>query len=146
MPSRHLSLRLETGILDRLDAESRRSGQTRSQLAKTLLDEGLRMAAHPGVVFRDGPAGRRPCLAGGPDVWEVARVLRSGRAEGDGIEGEAALRLAAERTALSLVQVRTALRYYAAYSDEIDGWLSLVDEEADRAEEGWEGEQRLLRA
>ncbi len=146
MPSRHLSLRLETDLVDRLDAESRRSGQSRSQVAKTLLEEGLRMTVHPGIVFRDGPARRRPCLAGGPDVWEVARVLRSGRAEGAGIEGEAALQLAAERTSLSLPQVRTALRYYAAYRDEIDAWLTRVDDEADRAEEGWERERRLLRA
>ncbi len=99
------------------------------------------MGSHPGIVFRDGPAGRRPCLAGGPDVWEVARVLRSSDAE-----GEAALRIAAERTALSVPQVRTALRYYAAYSDEIDAWLTRVDDEAERAEEGREREQRLLRA
>lgn len=146
MPSRHLSLRLETDLVDRLDAESRRSGQSRSQVAKTLLEEGLRMGSHPGIVFRDGPAGRRPSLAGGPDVWEVARVLRSGRADGAGIEGEAALQLAAERTALSLTQVRTALRYYAAYSEEIDAWLTRVDDEAGRAEDGWERERRLLRA
>jgi hypothetical protein len=141
MPSRHLSLRLDTDILDSLDAESGRTGQTRSQVAKTLLDEGLRMRAHPGIVFRDGPAGRRPGLVGGPDVWEVARVLRGIDAEG----GEA-LRLAAELTGLAGTQVRAALRYYAAYTDEIDAWLTRVDEEAERAEEDWEREQRLLRA
>jgi hypothetical protein len=51
-------------------------GETRSQLALRLIDEGLRMDAHPGIVFRPGPAGRRPGLMAGPDVWEVARVLR----------------------------------------------------------------------
>ena len=141
MPSRHLSLRLDTDILDRLDAESRRSGQSRSQVAKTLLEEGLRMAAHPGIVFRDGPAGRRPCLAGGPDVWEVARVLRASAAEGD-----QAVERTAQLAGLTTPQVRTALRYYAAYSDEIEAWLTRIDEEAERAEEGWEREQQLLRA
>ncbi len=64
MSSKHLSVRLEQDTLERLDAESRRTGQSRSQLAKTLLDEGLRMETHPGIVFRSGPAGRRPALAG----------------------------------------------------------------------------------
>src|SRR5438552_2044586 len=57
MTSRHLSVRVEAATFERLNVESRRVGQTRSQLAKTLLEEGLRMAAHPNIVFRSGPAG-----------------------------------------------------------------------------------------
>lgn len=34
------------------------------------------MEAHPGIVFRDGPSGRRAGLAAGPDVWEVVGLLR----------------------------------------------------------------------
>ena len=67
MASRHLSVRLPEDALDHLDAESRRSGASRSELAKTLIEEGLRMREHPGVVFRPGPAGRRAALADGPD-------------------------------------------------------------------------------
>lgn len=33
------------------------------------------MADHPGLVFREGPTGRRPRLAGGPDVWEVIETF-----------------------------------------------------------------------
>ena len=29
------------------------------------------MDDHPGIVFRDGPTGRRAGLAAGPAVWEV---------------------------------------------------------------------------
>ena len=98
------------------------------------------MEAHPGIVFRSGPAGRRPGLAAGPDVWEVARLFR-------GIEarGEAAVRQAAELTGLAPEQVRFVLRYYADYPDEIDGWIGRVDEEAALAEEAWRREQKLLR-
>ncbi len=118
VPSRHLSLRLESDTYERLEAESPRAGQSRSQVAKTLLDEGLRMEAHPGIIFRSGPSGRQPDLAGGPDLWEVVRVF-----EGVGARGEEGLRLTAERTGLTLEQVRIAVRYYAGYRDEIDGWI-----------------------
>jgi hypothetical protein len=30
-----------------------------------------------GIVFRDGPMGRRAGLAAGPDVWEVIAAMRS---------------------------------------------------------------------
>jgi hypothetical protein len=136
MASRHLSLRLERQTFDRLDAQSRRVGQTRSQVAKTLLEEGLRMESHPGIVFRSGPAGRRAGLVGGPDVWEVVRAFRS---------GEASMENTAVLTGLSVEQVRTALRYYADHRDEIDDWLARVDEEASRAEAAWRAEQDLLR-
>lgn len=139
MPSRHLTLRLEPDTFERLDAQSRRAGQPRSELARTLLEEGLRMQAHPGIVFRSGPAGRRPGLAGGPDVWEVARVLR-----GVGAKGDDAVVRTAELTGLSPAQVRAALRYYAEYPREIDDWLRRVDEEADQAEAAWRREQDLL--
>jgi hypothetical protein len=140
MPSRHLSLRLEADTYERLEAESQRSGQSRSQLAKLLLDEGLRMEAHPGIVFRSGPAGRRPGLTAGPDIWEILRVFK-----GLDVQGEEALRRTGELTGLTPEQVRVALRYYAEHQDEIDGWIRRVDEDAARAEAAWLREQELLR-
>ncbi len=41
------------------------------------------MDEHPGIVFRDGPTGRRAALAGGPDVWEVIATLKGGKARGE---------------------------------------------------------------
>lgn len=136
MPSRHLSLRLEEDAYERLDSQSRQTGQTRSHLARTLLDEGLRMAAHPGVVFRPGPAGRRPGLASGPDVWEVAQVFR----QVDG-QGEELVQKTAPLTGLSPEQVRVALRYYVKYKNDIDTWIDRVNEEAAQAEASWRREQ-----
>jgi len=47
------------------------------------------MDTHPGVLFREGPAGRRVVLSGGPDVWEVVRAIKSARAcEPDVAAGE----------------------------------------------------------
>lgn len=104
------------------------SGESRSRLAARLIDEGLRMDAHPGIVFRPGPGGRRPALAGGPDVWEVVRVLRD-------IEdhGEAAIAKTAKLTGLAIHQVRTAARYYQEFAPEVDAWIAEVDREAEEA-------------
>jgi hypothetical protein len=135
-----LSLRLKPDTFGRLEEESRRAGQSRSELARTLLEEGLRMESHPGIVFRSGPAGRRAGLAGGPDVWEVMRVFN-----GSELQGEEALERTAERTGLRADQVRTALRYYAEYPDEINSWARRVDDEAARAEAAWRREQLVLR-
>ena len=140
MRSRHLSIRLELDTFERLDAQSRRTGQSRSEIVKTLVDEGLRTDAHPGIVFRPGPAGRRPGLAGGPDVWEVARHLQGVDAPGD-----EQLRGMATAMGLSLEQVRSAFRYYADYPDEINEWIRRVDEGAISAEAAWYREQQLLR-
>lgn len=140
MASRHFSVRLDNEAFERLEAESRRSGRSKSEVAKSVLEEGLRMRQHPGIVFRPGPTGRRPALAGGPDVWEVARVLRGvADREGDVVAETA------ELTGLHRTQVEVALRYYAEYRDEIDGWIARVDEEALEAETAWLREQALLR-
>lgn len=87
------------------------------------------MEEHPGIVFRSGPGGRRAALAGGPDVWEVARVLSEG---GGADRGEVVV-----RTGLTLEQLGIVQRYYADYRDEIDAWIRHLDEEAERAEELW---------
>ncbi len=89
------------------------------------------MDAHPGIVFRDGPAGRRPGLAAGPDVWEVARVLRDLTADA---EDEVALRETAVLTGLPLHLVRIAASYYGAYRSEVDLWIAEVDAESAHVE------------
>lgn len=141
MASRHVSLRMDAETFDRLEARSRHSGQTVSHLMKTLVEEGLRMEAHPGIVFRSGPAGRRAGLARGPDVWEVARVFRELDAH-----GKEAVQQSAALTGLTNTQVATAVRYFAAYKDEVDRWIERVDEEAALAEAAWRREQHLLGA
>ncbi len=130
---------MDSDTFDRLDQKSRIAGRPRSELAKTLLEEGLRMDSHPGIVFRSGPAGRRPGLAAGPDVWEVIRVFQ-------GVEsrGEDAIRQTADHTGLTLAQVRAAVRYYADFKGEIDAWIERVGEEAERLEASWQREQEIL--
>ena len=137
--SRHLSVRVGDDLFEQLEAQSRRSGQTRSAVAKQLLEEGLRMEQHPGIAFRSGPGGRRAGLIGGPDVWEVVGALRGA----DGGDADNLARIG-ERTGLTADQVGAALRYYADYTDEVADWIRRVEEEAERAETRWRREQELL--
>jgi hypothetical protein len=132
MASKHLTLRLPPETLAELDKRSRRVGRTRSELARTLLEEGLRMQAHPRIIFRDGPAGRRPGLVDGCDVWEIASVLRD--YEGD---LEQKKQFTMESMALRRDQVDVVWSYYVEYRDEIDEWIRLNDEESAIAEAAW---------
>jgi hypothetical protein len=135
-----LSIRFDRRVLDRLRRRAQTMpGATPSGLAQLLVDEGLRMAEHPGVVFKDGPAGRRAALALGPDVWEVITVAR----EVDE-RGARAVPAVAETLNLPLARVEAALRYYAAYPSEIDAEIADRDAEACAAEEEWHTRQRLL--
>ena len=61
----------EARVAERLKAEAGARATSTSALAEELIDEGLRVRRHPLVCFRDGPAGRRACLVGASDVWEV---------------------------------------------------------------------------
>lgn len=97
------------------------------------------MDEHPGIVFRDGPTGRRAALAGGPDVWEVMAMLRQGEEK-----GEQAVVSTAELLNLTDLQVRTAVRYYGGYPAEIDERIRRNVEEADAAEAAWRREQAAL--
>jgi hypothetical protein len=111
-----VSVRFPEDVALRLRRTSSRTGEPASGLVVRLVDEGMRMDEHPGIVFRDGPAGRRAGLAGGPDVWEVVVVLNElGR-----VGSRAAVAKTAKWLGLTESQVRTAEGYYGAYPAEID--------------------------
>jgi hypothetical protein len=133
------SARWSTDVLDRLKRRSEMAGTNKSRLAERYVDEGTRMDEHPGIVFRGGPAGRRAAVAGGPDIWELIATLKSGKAK-----GEEAISATAALLDLTDAQVRTAVRYYAAFTDEIDRRIALNTEDADEAEAAWQREQAAL--
>lgn len=139
MASKHLSFRMPAEVFERLERQGRRSGRKRPDLITTYIDEGLCMEEHPGIVFRSGPAGRRPALVGGPDVWAVIRVINN--VEG---RGEEAITQAAKWFGMRREGVETAVRYYAHYKDEIDEWITRLDDEARRERALWEQRQQAL--
>jgi hypothetical protein len=133
------SARWDADVVERLRRRSELAGTNKSRLAERYVDEGTRMDEHPGIVFGSGPSGRRAALAGGPDVWEVMATLKDGEARGD-----AAIAATAELLELTELQVRTAVRYYSAYPEEIDERVRRNIEEADEAEAAWRREQAAL--
>lgn len=135
-----LSIRFDPAILARLRRRAAAStGANTSAMAQRLVDEGLRMADHPGVIFKDGPTGRRAALAYGPDIWEVIKFLR----EVDE-RGPAALAAAAEVFALDTNRITTAVSYYGDYRDEIDSEIEAADDASVRAEQAWRVQQELI--
>lgn len=115
-------------------------------MVNEIVDEALRLADHPGVVFRDGPAGRRAALADGPDVWEVVSALHDVRVPGEAaLMGDALIAELVEVTGLSPRQIRAAVRYYAAYPDEVEARLAANRAAAEREERLWRAEQAVLR-
>lgn len=123
----------------RLKASARRLDMGVSTLAERLIDEGLRMDAHPMVVFRDGPTGRRPVLVGGPEVADVIGAI---------VGGDVAVAERRSRAAALLgvpdVLVDAAMAYYADYTDEIDRLLARRTQLADEAEVSWRRQRELL--
>ncbi|RSM54652.1 hypothetical protein DMB66_37560, partial [Actinoplanes sp. ATCC 53533] len=109
------------------------------------IDEALRAYEHPGIVFRPGPTGRRAALSGGPDVWEVVAALTAVRDEDPALDEEPLLLELSNVTGLTPAQVGVVLRYYAAYPEEIDERIALNREVADREEQLWAAQQKLLR-
>jgi hypothetical protein len=137
--SRPLSIRFDPALLERLRRRAAAGATTPSGLAQRLVDEGLRTQEHPGVVFRDGPSGRRAALVAGPDVWEVVAAVRHSTAR-----GEAAVTAAADEMDLSVAQVKTALEYYGSYPEEIDEQVAENERAAEEAYAAWQAQQRLL--
>ncbi|HEX9518952.1 MAG TPA: hypothetical protein VF940_22595 [Streptosporangiaceae bacterium] len=134
-----LSIRFDDRLLARLRRRANATSGTTSALAQRLIDEGLRMADYPGVIFKDGPSGRRAALAYGPDVWEIVKFLR----EIDE-RGPAALDAAAEVLAIDASRIAIAMSYYTAFPDEIDAEIAEADDASARAEEAWRVQQRLI--
>ena len=95
------------------------------------------MDEHPGIGFVDGPAGRRAVLIGcGLDVWEVVEIVRANR-------GSAAA--TARYLDAPEARVREAIRYYAAFPEEIDEWLARQEAAAAREEAAARRERAILR-
>ena len=133
------AIRIESDTLRALRARSAQSGEPLVRLAQRYIDEGMRLEVHPGIAFREGPAGRRSVVVGGPDVWEVIVAARSAAER-----GEQLIDALAERIGVAPAKIRTAIRYYAEYPDDVDRFIALTEEEADRLERTLERERRIL--
>ena len=116
MPAKTRGIR----VPDELESEIRRQAEERgkswSAMTNELLTEAIRMRRVPGIVFADGPSGRRAVVAGtGLDVWEVVAAWNAG--------GQDPETLREDLSWLKETQLRAALAYYELYPSEIDARL-----------------------
>jgi len=134
------SLRMPPDVRERLERVASRSGERSATLATRLIDEGLRMAEHPGIIFIDSSRSERVAtLARGPEVAEVIEVL-------SGLEatGEERIRQTAAWLSLHPSEVRIALAYSSAFPEEIAEQRRLRLETAAEERARYDAEQALL--
>lgn len=115
-----VSVRLNKSVLAALRAKARATDKPLSRVIREMLELMLRMQQFPGIVFVEGPAGRRAHLAGaGLDVWEVIRLLQ---------EYQAVSKLREAFPKLPPIAIQVAKAYAEAYPEEINAFLALNDE------------------
>lgn len=120
MSARARGLRLPEELEEEIEREMKLRGATFSEVATSLLREAVRMRRVPGIIFMDGPAGRRAAIAGsGLDVWEVVATYKS--------VDEDYERLRGCYEWLSDRQLSAALGYYELYPEEIDARIELEE-------------------
>ena len=139
------SVRFEPRVLERLSAfVAVHQELTLSSATSRLVDEALRAREHPLITFKDGPAGRRARVVGGPDVWEIIGAVRSVRAAEPEIASDEVLAVVAETSGVPMPFVRAALAYWGDYPEEVDAFLDRARAEAGQAQAAWERQQELL--
>ena len=126
-------------VAEQLKSEAIARSRSTSALAEELIDEGLRARRHPLVSFRDGPAGRRAYVSGGPDIWEVIEGLVGGD-----VAPDKRVTRAVDVFGLRREQVEAALAYYAEFTEEIDAQVDANRRAAEEAEALWRRQQVLL--
>lgn len=129
----------DAALRERLKARAAAEGRSISVVAERLIDEGLREAAHPNIVFRDGPTGRRPALLAGPEVADVIGALVGGD-----VPIEDRRQRAAEMLNVHPAMIDAAIAYYADFAEEVDEALADRALAADEEEAAWRRQQELL--
>ncbi|HEX4955401.1 MAG TPA: CopG family transcriptional regulator [Thermoanaerobaculia bacterium] len=117
MATKTRGLRIPEELDRAISRESQVRGKSWGSMTAELLEESLRMRRAPGVVFLDGPAGRRAAIAAsGLDVWEVIATWKA--------EGGSFPVLRNSYPWLTEPQLRAAVSYYELYPTEIDARLA----------------------
>lgn len=136
---RPTSFRLPEELLERLESEATSTGVSATALVATILDEGLKTRRFPGIVYRDGPTGRRASIGGGPDVWEIIRALK----ETPG-KDERRVRALAGDLGLPPAQIRLAIDFFGANPSEVEGRIAADVLAAEQLRERIDRRERLL--
>ena len=110
------SLRIPQDTVQEIERIAGESGRDFSSVTKDLLSEAIKMHKCPGIVFAEGINGRMARVGGtGIEVWEVIANYKS--------LNQNFKRFQKAYHWLTEQQLRAAIGYYRAYSEEIDGQI-----------------------
>ena len=77
MTSIQKCIRLPEATVKEIELAAANSGRDFSSVARDLLVEAVEMKNCPGILFADGPTGRRARVSGtGIDVWEIVAAFK----------------------------------------------------------------------
>ena len=125
MRTRQKSIRLTDEAVQEIEGIAKSTGKDFSSLARDLLMEAVKMRKCPGIVFADGPGGRRARIAGtGIDVWELIAAFKGMNEDHE--------KLKSAYHWLADGQIRAALSYFVLYPDEI---RELIDRNEEATED-----------
>lgn len=111
------SLRFPPETLREIEQMAEETGLDFSGVTLDLLSDAIRMRRCPGIVMAEGVSGRRARVAGtGIEVWEILADYESLNQDFS--------RLQKAFHWLTGDQLRSALGYYEAYPEEIDGLIA----------------------
>ncbi len=129
-------MRAAKGTIRALQEEARRYRVPPRSLAEEILEEGVRMRRHPGIVFVQRPGGRDAVLAGRPrlSIWEVVETVRQ----------SSSLDAAASTLSLDLGSLERALAYANEYAEEIDAAIAENEAAFERAKRLYPAALRAL--
>jgi len=135
LPTATVATRLPAPLLREVQRFAKRRRLGPSEALRAIVAEWVATAKYPAIEFRDGPAGRRPGVRGGPDLWEVALAARS---VGD---DPTALR---EYFGSHLPEdvLGEVLAFIAENRDEIDAWVDEQDRLGEQMERAWRATER----
>jgi len=113
--SKVVSLRLRDSQVERLIRVARRMQRTSSETAAILLEESLRVAEFPHIVFNDTAVGRQAFLSGTRlKVWQVINLVRC-------YDHDVAK--VADHLDLAPFLIQAVIYYAASFAEEIDAAL-----------------------
>src|SRR5436309_1224002 len=107
-----ISARIPTETAEELRELAREEERTVSEIVNRAIQEYVRCARFPGIIFVTGGNGRRKAkLSGGPAVWSVVFTARNHDMD---------VEKTADYLQIPVSSVRLALAYYAEYPGETD--------------------------
>jgi hypothetical protein len=117
MASAPVSLRLGDDLAEKVRGIAALERRSFADTVRLLTEEAIKLREFPMITFVNGPTGRRARFLQGPDIWEVLEPYVLAGKDWD------ALRQSYPH--LDEATLRTAIRYYETYPDEIDARIAI---------------------